>query len=124
MVREAAQSFPEPINVFFRMHAAHSGLASLSRQVEAGMVSLPASGMIHDTVTFAGRKRLANGTLQTEFFPAAGLRVGLLRAAASLDSLVRTGLNPRQAHRIDCMVRLSGRLSLSGALTAAAMART
>ncbi len=91
-----------------------------SGQVAAGVATLVASGVLHGAVIFAGRQNLSDLTVDAEFFLAAGVLLAGWRLGGLLGSAIRARLDARMFRSFDFFIRLSGRLSLAGAIVAAA----
>jgi hypothetical protein len=92
-------------------------------QAAAAVATLLASGLIHDAFVFAGRQRLADLKTETQFFLAAGLLLAAWRLVAILSKIIRARLDPNQTRtgQFELLSRLSARLSIIGAVIAAAL---
>jgi hypothetical protein len=89
------------------------------RQLAIVLVTLVASGLIHDAFSFAGRQNLSMS--RTAFFLSAGLLLGAWRLAGALGDAVRRRLDAAPG-RFTLVARWSGRIGLAGVVVAGAAA--
>jgi hypothetical protein len=87
-------------------------------QIAVAVLTLLASGLIHDAYTFAGHQNFAS--LQTTFFLGAGLLLAVWRVAALASASIRSRLDPQRSRAFDIVAPWMGRLGLGLAVAMAA----